>query len=392
MAEFDIMVMTAFGLEAVTARELRQLGYQDLTVETGRILFRGDASAVVRANLWLRTADRVLIQVGTFPAVTFTELFDGTAALPWEDFLPQDAEFPVIGKSIRSTLFSISDCQAIVKKAVVERLKKTYKLEWFPESGPRYRIEVGMLNDEATLTLDTTGTGLHKRGYRTAVSEAPLRETLAAAMVLLSQWSPEKPLIDPFCGSGTIPIEAAMIGLNMAPGMRRAFVSDQWPILPEAIWKEEREKALSAVTEDRDFRVLGSDIDGEVLKMARFHAEKCGVEDICFFQKLPMEELRSSKKYGCIITNPPYGERMGDPQDIEDLYRTMGKVFQSLDTWSYYILTPVQGFENLFGRRADKRRKLYNGMIACQLFQYYGPRPTRRPSRDRIETKEENEE
>ena len=385
MPTMDIMVMTAFGLEAVTARELRDLGYRDLTVETGRILFRGGPEAIVRTNLWLRTADRVLIRVGTFSALTFTELFDGTKALPWEEWLPEDAEFPVIGKSIRSKLFSVSDCQSIVKKAIVERLKKHYAIDWFPETGPRYRIEVGMLNDEATLTLDTTGTGLHKRGYRTKTSEAPLRETLAAAMVLLSGWRPEQPLIDPFCGSGTIPIEAAMIGMNKAPGLQRAFAGDQWPILPADIWQAEREQAAAAQITDSTFRILGSDIDGEVLKLARFHAEKAGVDDRVFFQKLPMEDLRSSRKYGCIITNPPYGERMGDPAEMEDLYKAMGRVFQSLDTWSYYILSPVSGFEKLFNRRADKRRKLYNGMIACQLYQFFGPRPPRRSSLQSVE-------
>ena len=378
MQDMDIMIMTAFGLESVTARELRQLGYRDLTVETGRILFRGGPEAVVRANLWLRTADRVLIRVGTFPALTFTELFEGNKSLPWEAWIPKDAEFPVIGKSIRSKLFSVSDCQSIVKKAVVERLKKHYSLDWFPETGPRYRIEVGLLNDEATLTLDTTGTGLHKRGYRTKTTEAPLRETLAAAMVLISGWRAEQPFIDPFCGSGTIPIEAAMIGMNQAPGLRRAFAGDQWPLLPAEIWQKERERARDEQSRDSSFKVLGSDVDGEVLKLARFHAEKAGVDDSVFYQKLPMEELRSSRKYGCIITNPPYGERMGDPGDMESLYKTMGSVFQSLDTWSYYILSPVSGFEKLFGRKADKRRKLYNGMIACQLYQYYGPRPPRK--------------
>ena len=378
METMDIIVMTAFGLEAVTARELRDLGYKELTVETGRILFRGGPEAVVRANLWLRTADRVLIRVGAFSALTFTELFDKTKDLPWEQWLPSDAEFPVIGKSIRSKLFSVSDCQAIVKKAVVERLKQHYKLDWFPETGPRYRIEVGLLNDEATLTLDTTGTGLHKRGYRTKTTEAPLRETLAAALVLLSGWRCEQPFIDPFCGSGTIPIEAAMIALNQAPGLHRAFAGDQWPTLPAAIWQAERERATALRLTNADFRILGSDIDGEVLKLARYHAEKCGVDTHVFFQKLPMEELRSSRKYGCIVTNPPYGERMGEPAEMSDLYRMMGKVFQSLDTWSYYILSPVAGFENLFGRKADKRRKLYNGMIACQFYQYYGPRPPRR--------------
>jgi putative N6-adenine-specific DNA methylase len=374
----DIIVMTAFGLESVTAKELRNLGYHDLSVETGRIVFQGDAEAVVKTNLWLRTADRVLIRVGSFPAMTFTELFDGTKALPWGDWLSADSEFPVIGKSIRSQLFSVSDCQAIVKKAVVDKLKEKYHQSWFDETGARYRIEIGMLNDEATLTIDTTGTGLHKRGYRTLVSTAPLRETLAAGIILLSGWQWERPFLDPFCGSGTIPVEAAMIGLNMAPGINRAFAAEQWHQIPKDIWDTLRQEARDVMASHRDFRILGSDMDGDVLNLARFHSEKAGVQDKVFFQKLPMAEIRSRKKYGYLVTNPPYGERLGDPVQIEGLYKEMGRVFQSMDTWSYYILSAHPAFETLFGRKADKRRKLYNGMIPCQLFQYYGPRPPRK--------------
>ncbi len=382
MESFEIMVMTAFGLEAVTAKELRELGYEDLKLETGRILFQGGYEAICEANLWLRTADRVLIRIGSFKALSFTDLFEGTKSLPWDQWLPKEAEFPVVGKSVRSKLHSVPDCQSIVKKAIVEKLKEKHKISWFEETGPCYRIEIGMLKDEATLSLDTTGVALHKRGYRTKVSQAPLRETLAAAMVLLSGWKPGRTLLDPFCGSGTIPIEAAMIGMNRAPGIHRSFLAEEWTQIPDSLWESSRKNAENMIKKE-EFRVLGSDIDQEVLKLARFHSAQAQVEDRVAFQKLPVAEVRSSKKYGYLITNPPYGERMGEAKEIEKLYREMGRVFQTLDTWSYYILSPQPSFEEYFGRKADKRRKLYNGMIACQLYQYYGPKPPHRGDRKR---------
>lgn len=380
MANIEIIATAAFGLEALVARELRQLGYTDLTVENGRVIFRADLAAIPRANLWLRTAERVLVRVGEFEAETFTELFDQTKALPWADWLPRDANFPVNGKSVQSKLFSVPDCQAIVKKAVVEKMKEKYGGTWFGETGPRYTIEVALLRDTATLTLDTSGAGLHRRGYRKLVGEAPLRETLAAAIISLSYWRPERAFVDPLCGSGTLPIEAALIGLNAAPGLNREFAAEKWPAIPSALWQQAREEARDRRVRDASFRVLGSDIDGEALSLARYHAAQAGVNGHVAFQTLPVAELRSRKKYGCIACNPPYGERIGAAAEIAALYREMGNVFRSLDTWSYYILSAHPEFERLFGRPADKRRKLYNGRLLCYLYQYLGPRPPQRPA------------
>lgn len=377
MSRIDLIATATFGLEAVVAREVRDLGYQDVIVENARVTFTGDESAICRTNLWLRSADRVLIKLGEFQARTFEELFQQTRALPWADWLPENAAFPVEGKSIKSQLHSVPDCQAIVKKAVVEKLKQSYQRNWFPENGPRYTIEVALLKDTATLTLDTSGAGLHKRGYRTLVSQAPLKETLAAAMVMLSYWQPERTLIDPFCGSGTIPIEAALIGLNTAPGLGRQFAAEKWPVIPAALWHKAREEARDLAAPDRPLHILGSDIDSKVLGIARYHARQAGLEGKVFFQKLPAAELRSSKHYGCVICNPPYGERMGDVSEVEGLYRDLGNSYKNMDTWSYYVLTAHPGFERLFGKKADKKRKLYNGRIECHYYQYYGPRPPR---------------
>ena len=378
MAKFELIATATFGLEAVVARELKDLGYTEQKVENGKVTFWGEEKDICRTNLWLRSADRVLVKMGEFKALTFEELFEQTKALNWPDWIPLDGNFPVEGKSVRSKLFSVPDCQAIVKKAVVEKMKQKYKQEWFSETGPRYRIEVALLKDMATLTIDTTGPGLHKRGYRKLVSEAPLKETLAAAMINLSYWNWERVLADPLCGSGTIPIEAALIGLNIAPGLKRNFVSEEWTRIPKRLWEEARIEAQDAVQRDRKLEILASDVDGDVLKMARYHAEQAGVEEQIKFQKLPVSEFRSRKKYGCIITNPPYGERLGEAKEVEELYRQMGKAFKDLDTWSFYVLTSHPRFEQLFGRKADKRRKLYNGRIECQYYQYYGPRPPKR--------------
>jgi len=377
MSKIELIATATFGLEAVVAREVRDLGYQDVKVENARVTFTGDEAAICRTNLWLRAADRVLVKLGEFQARSFEELFQQTRALPWADWLPENAAFPVEGKSIKSQLHSVPDCQAIVKKAVVEKLKQRYRREWFPENGPRYTIEVALLKDVVTLTLDTSGAGLHKRGYRTLGSRAPLKETLAAAMVLLSCWEPGRTLIDPFCGSGTIPIEAALIGLNAAPGLGRRFAAEKWPVVPAALWNKAREEARDLAAPDRSLHILGSDIDSKVLGLARFHARQAGLEGKVFFQKLAAAELRSSKPYGCVICNPPYGERMGDTGEIEGLYRDLGNSFKKMDTWSCYVLTAHPGFERFFGKRADKKRKLYNGRIECHYYQYYGPRPPR---------------
>lgn len=377
MSRIELIATATFGLEAVVAREVKELGYDDMTVENARVIFAGDESAVCRANLWLRTADRVLVKMGEFRALTFEELFEQTKALPWPDWIPENAAFPVQGKSVKSRLYSVPDCQAIVKKAVVEKMKMRYKREWFEETGPRYVIEVALLKDTATLTIDTSGAGLHKRGYRRLGSRAPLKETLAAAMILLSRWHPDRVLIDPFCGSGAIPIEAALIGMNIAPGLKREFASGGWPNIPKSLWVKAREEALDLASPNLNLRVFGSDIDGEALSLARYHARQAGVEEKIFFQKLAVNELRSKYKYGYIICNPPYGERLGDMREVERLYREMGTVFKALDTWSFYILTSHPDFEWLFGRRSDKKRKLYNGRIQCNYYQFFGPHPPR---------------
>lgn len=384
--KIELIATSAFGLEAVVARELRDLGYPEVTVENGRVTFTAGLDSVCRANMWLRTADRVLLKIGEFRAETFDELFEKTKALPWPDWITPDAAFPVEGKSVNSKLFSVPDCQAIVKKAIVERMKLRHKTDWFEETGPRYRVEVALLKDTATLTIDTSGAGLHKRGYRKLGSDAPLKETLAAGMILLSYWNPERAMIDPFCGSGTIPIEAALIGLGIAPGMKREFDAEKWPSVPGLMWKRAREEALDRVIRQRKLKVHGFDIDGEVLSLARYHARLAGLEEVVTFQQKPVAELMSRHGYGYIICNPPYGMRLGEMPDVERLYREMGRVFRGLETWSYYILTAHPGFERLIGRRADKKRKLYNGRIQCNFYQYFGPRPPRRDlGRERVE-------
>ena len=375
MSKYELIATTAFGIEAITARELKKLGYSEQKVENGKVIYEGDELAICRSNLWLRTADRILIKMGSFTALTFDELFEQTKALPWEDIIPEDAEFPVEGKSIDSKLFSVSDCQAIVKKAIVERLKLKYKCEWFEESGPKYRIEVALLKDIATLTIDTSGAGLHKRGYRKLVGGAPLKETLACAMILVSHWNKDRVLLDPFCGSGTIPIEAALIGKNIAPGLGREFASEAWPIIKQDIWDEARDEAYDSIIEDCELRIHGSDIDEEAMSLARYHAKKAGVEDCIHLQKMPVADISSRYKYGIIICNPPYGERLGEQQYVENLYREMGRVFKKLDSWSYYVITSYPEFERLFGQKADKKRKLYNGRIQCNYYQYFGPPP-----------------
>ncbi|HEX2927897.1 MAG TPA: class I SAM-dependent RNA methyltransferase [Ruminiclostridium sp.] len=382
MSKLQLIATSAFGIESITARELKKLGYLDQKVENGKVTFYGDESAICRTNLWLRTADRVLLKMGEFKALSFEELFEQTKALPWDEIIPEDAEFPVEGKSIDSKLFSVPDCQAIVKKAVVEKLKQKYKCEWFEEKGPRYRIEVALLKDVVTLTVDTSGAGLHKRGYRKLVGGAPLKETLACAMILVSHWNKDRILLDPFCGSGTIPIEAAMIGKNIAPGLGREFDSEKWPLIPANLWDEARDEAYDLMVEDQELRIHGSDIDEEAMSLARYHAKKAGVEDAIHLQRLAVADISSRYKYGIIICNPPYGERLGEKDYVENLYREMGKVFKKLDTWSYYVITSNMDFEKLFGKRADKKRKLYNGRLLCNYYQFFGPPPPRQREND----------
>src|SRR5690606_38798094 len=319
----------------------------------GKVLFDGDELAIARSNMWLRTADRVKIIVGEFRATTFDELFEQTKALPWEDYLPEDANFPVQGKSVKSTLFSVSDCQAIVKKAIVERMKRVYKKSsWLEETGALFKIEVSLLKDKATLTIDTSGAGLHRRGYRVGQGEAPIKETLAAALVKLANWQPSTLLHDPFCGSGTIPIEAGLIGQNIAPGFNREFISESWPLINSKIWEKVREEAEDVANYDQELEIIGTDIDHRMVDIAKNNAIEAGFGDMISFKQMQAKDLRSRHEYGAIIGNPPYGERIGEKKQVEQLYVDIGKVFQQLDTWSLYILTSHPDFEKIFGKDA----------------------------------------
>lgn len=373
--KFDIIATTTFGLEALVKKELEDLGYKDLKVSNGKIELQGEAKDIAILNIHLRCAERVLIRVGEFKAYTFDELFEKTKALAWENIIPADGEFPVNGKSVKSKLFSISDCQSIVKKAIVERLKQKYKVDWFEETGSLYKIEISMFKDIATITIDTSGEGLHKRGYRGRAGDAPIKETLAAAMVKLSYWTPSRLLYDPFCGSGTILIEAAMIGRNIAPGIDREFISQKWDIIGEKVYKDIRREALNAIDNDVELNLIGTDIDKWAIDRAMDNAENIGVfDDIKFLQK-DMREVKLDNDYGVVITNPPYGERMGEKREIELLYKDFGTKFRRLNTWSIYLLTSYEKFETLYGKKADRKRKLYNGRIKVDYYQFYGPRP-----------------
>jgi putative N6-adenine-specific DNA methylase len=374
---FSLMAVTAFGLEAVVARELKALGYEPTKTEDGRVHFAGDWAAVCRANLWLRSADRVLILLGRFEAVDFGDFFDQVKELDWASWLAVDATFPVQARSVRSQLFSVRDCQRLAKKAIVEKLKLAHRVDWFDETGPEYPFEVSLLKDQVSVTLDTTGAGLNKRGYRKLTAKAPLRETLAAALIQLSVWNPDRVLVDPFCGSGTIPIEAVMIGRNMAPGRHREFKFQEWPQHDPAVWRQAIEEADDTVR-DEDTAVIGYDIDSEVLSLARYHARRAGVENNIHFQQQDIAKLSSQRQYGCIITNPPYGERSGDRTEAERLYGLLRDTTAQLDTWSLFTITGHDQFERIMKRKPTRRRKLYNAKLACTYFQFLGPRPPRR--------------
>lgn len=374
-AVYELIATTAFGLEAIVDRELKALGYTDTRIEDGRVRFWGDFQAVCRCNLWLRSADRVQIVLGEFEAMEFDPLYFQTRELPWEEWLPMDAQFPVNGRSFQSRLHGIPVCQKMIKKAIVERLKTKYQRAWFQETGPVYEIDFIILRDRVTLTLDATGDGLHKRGYRPLVGVAPLRETLAAALIQLSYWNRDRLLVDPCCGTGTIPIEAAMIARNIAPGLNREFSSEGWPQIPRKLWAEARKEARDLRGKPLGMRIWGSDIDGRALELARKNAADAGVtEDITFSQK-PAGQLALTQEYACLVTNPPYGERMGDRAAVDALNRDFGAIARSHPTWSVYVLTPHPLFERQFGRPADRRRKLFNGRIECTYYQFYGPRP-----------------
>lgn len=377
MKNFEFVSPCHFGLEAVLKRELTDLGFEIIKVEDGKVTYTGDENACARANVFLRTTERVLLKVGAFRAETFDELFEKTKLIPWEEYLPKDAKFWVAkANSVNSKLFSPSDIQSIMKKAIVERMKLKYKVDWFEESGASYPIRVTILKDEVTVCIDTSGESLHKRGYRRLTSKAPITETLAAALIMLTPWNKDRILVDPFCGSGTIPIEAALIGANMAPGMNRSFLAESWVgLFPSKSWEQAKEEANDSVRKDIEMTIQGYDLDGEIIKAARQNARWAGVEQYIHFQQKPMRELSSSKKYGFIITNPPYGERLEEKKELPELYKEMGNVFKALDSWSYYIITGYEEAQKYIGRQADKNRKIYNGMMKTYFYQYMGPKP-----------------
>lgn len=369
---FQLLATSPMGLESIVAKEVNELGYETKT-ENGRVLYEGDARAIVRSNLWLRTADRVKIVVGRFYATTFDQLFEQTKALPWEEIIGPKGAFPVQGKSLKSKLFSVPDCQAIVKKAIVERLKTAYQFKgWIDESGALYKVEVAILKDEVLLTIDTSGPGLHKRGYRLAQGEAPMKETLAASLVKLSNWTGETPFIDPFCGSGTIAIEAAMIAQNIAPGFNRDFVSEQWEIIPEDMYEEERIKADNEALYDREIDIMASDIDPKMIEIAKANAAEVGFADVIQFKQQNVHDLKLHAEKGAIVGNPPYGERIGERKEVEAMYKFLGELIKENPKWSLYIMTSYKEFEVLVGKKATKRRKLFNGYLECTYYQYWG--------------------
>lgn len=372
---YQLLAVCPMGLEAVVAKEIQELGYET-TVENGRIFFEGDESAIVKCNLWLRTADRIKIVVGQFKATTFDELFEKTKALPWETIVEQDGNFPVQGRSVKSTLFSVPDCQAIVKKAIVERLRRAYQERgWLNETGAKYPVEVSILKDNALLTIDTSGSGLNKRGYRLAQGEAPIKETLAASLIRLANWTGDTPLIDPFCGSGTIAIEACLIAQNIAPGFNRDFVSEKWDMMPDNLYDEMRDEADQQANYDRKLEIYASDIDPEMIDIARRNAEEVGLADIIQFSVKDVNTLTiDTDEPIALIGNPPYGERIGDRDEVEVMYRYIGELMQQHPHLSTYILTSSTEFEHLVNQKATKRRKLFNGYIECTYYQYWGKR------------------
>ena len=371
-----------FGLESVLKREIQDLGYEISLVEDGKVSFEGDWQAVCYANVFLRTAERVLVKAGSFHAETFEDLFQGTKAIEWERWLPRDAKFWVAkATSVRSKLFSPRDIQSIMKKAMVERMRLKYRLIEFPETGPEFPLRVTIMKDEVTVGIDTTGVSLHKRGYRLLTAKAPISETLASALIMLTPWKKDRILVDPFCGSGTFPIEAAMIAANIAPGMNREFLAEQWEhLIPKKHWYDVIDDANSRIDDDIETDIQGYDIDGEVVKAARENARNAGVDHLIHFQRRPVSELSHPKKYGFVITTPPYGERLEEKKELPGLYREIGQAFRRLDSWSEYIITSYDQAEKYIGRKADKNRKIYNGMIKTYFYQYLGPKPPRRSS------------
>ena len=380
MRRYELIAPCHFGLEAVLKREINDLGYDIISVEDGRVTFAGDEEAVCRANIFLRTAERVLIKIGSFHAVTFDELFEKTKALKWEEFIPQDGKFWVAkAASVKSKLFSPSDIQSIMKKAIVERLKAVYKISWFPETGESFPLRVFLMKDEVVIGLDTTGDSLHKRGYRKLTAKAPIAENLAAALIMLTPWKKDRILVDPFCGSGTFPIEAAMMAANMAPGMNREFTAENWQhIVDRKCWYNTIDEAQDLVDADAQPDIQGYDIDEQMVAIARENAKLAGVDHMIHFQKRPVAALSHPKKYGFIITNPPYGERLEEKKDLPLLYQTLGQRFSALDSWSMYMITSYENAEQDIGRKAEKNRKIYNGMMKTYFYQFPGPKPPKR--------------
>lgn len=374
MDKFEIVIPTIFGLEAFTSREVRSLGYETSLVEDGRITFWGDMKAVCRSNLWIRTGERILIKIAEFEAKTFDELFEKTKSVSWDEWIGKDCAFPVTGYSLKSKLASVRDCQAIIKKAIVDSLSSKYSITHFEETGVMYQIRFSILKDRVTLMLDASGEPLHKRGYRAISNAAPLKETIAAAMVMMSHWKYEYPLADPLCGSGTIPIEAAMIKRNIAPGLLRNFAAQNFLQCPIELWNECKEEAES-LKKDVPLEIFASDIDAKTIEIAKKNAYLAGVGDVVIPKVLDVADFSSQLSYGTVICNPPYGERLGDEKMCKKLYADMGRTFSKLDKWSYYILTSNEEFENIFAKKANKKRKIYNGMLKCNIYQYFGPKP-----------------
>lgn len=377
MKRYELIAPCHFGLEAVLKREIIDIGYDVTQVEDGRVSFIGDEEAICRANVFLRTAERILIKIGKFHAETFEELFQGTKALEWEEFIPANGKFWVAkAASIKSKLFSPSDIQAIMKKAMVERMKETYKVGWFSEDGSSFPVRVFIMKDEVTVALDTTGESLHKRGYRKLTAKAPIAENLAAALIMLTPWKADRILVDPFCGSGTFPIEAAMMAANMAPGMNRHFTAESWPhLIRKEEWKDVVEEAESLILTDVETDIQGYDIDDKMVAISRENAKLAGVDSMIHFQRRSVEQLSHSKKYGFIITNPPYGERIEDKKNLPELYQMIGDRFKALDSWSMYLITAYEQAEASIGIKAAKNRKIYNGMMKTYFYQFPGPKP-----------------
>ncbi|AEB63933.1 putative methylase with RNA interaction domain [Bacillus amyloliquefaciens LL3] len=372
MKKYTLIATAPMGIEAIVAKEVRDLGYE-CKVDNGKVIFEGDALAICRANLWLRTADRIKVQVAEFQAKTFDELFEKTKAIDWRAYIPENAKFPVIGKSVKSVLASVPDCQRIVKKAIAENLKlqSGKQNEWIEETGPEYKVEISLLKDKAVITLDSSGTGLHKRGYRVDQGGAPIKETLAAALVLLTNWTPDRPFVDPFCGSGTIAIEAALIGQNIAPGFNRDFVSEDWEWIGKELWDKARLEVEEKANYDQPLQIFASDVDHRMVNIAKENAEEAGLGDLIECKQMRVQDFTTKLEFGVIVGNPPYGERLGEKKEVERMYKEMGRAFESLDTWSVYMLTSNEQFEEAYGRKATKKRKLFNGFIKADYYQYW---------------------